>query len=436
MVTHFKKPFMFFIISCSFLLLSACIDTNPTAQNPHIHNLAYHEYTAPTCTDNGNIEYYYCTNCKMYFSDKTALDVIEADSISIPACHKWHEKHLYNKDYHYLKCQNCEEITDRSEHLFTDYVCSICGYLQQTDGLVFEQISTNQCRITAFHNSPDKEVIIPATYNDMAVVEIGEGAFLSNNNITKVIIPNSVINIADNAFRDCSNLTTIQLGKSVLTIGNSAFYNCKNLKNIAILSPLQEIGTSAFYKCSALTSLEIPDSTHTIGNKAFGNCISLSHIALPKSLVTLGEYAFSNCTKLSGELSIPVGITTIKSNTFADCRELESVILNNVQVIDNNAFTGCEKLANVTLSNSIDTINSFAFSGCIMLKEITIYDSIQYIDTGVFADCTNLAITFLGTESAWNAVTKADGWDEGLIYTITYQESKSYIPSTNLKLLY
>lgn len=56
------------------------------------HNLVKTEYKAPTCTVNGNEEYWICENCGKYFSDANGDTEIEKDSWIISAInHSWND---------------------------------------------------------------------------------------------------------------------------------------------------------------------------------------------------------------------------------------------------------------------------------------------------------------------------------------------------------
>ena len=83
---------------------------------------------------------------------------------------------------------------------------------------------------------------IPAQIEGVAVTSIGHSAFRGCDNLTSVIIPDSVIRIDADAFRDCTALEDIIIPDSVTSIGAGAF-------------------------CwSGLTSVTIPDSVTSIGD--------------------------------------------------------------------------------------------------------------------------------------------------------------------------
>ena len=102
------------------------------------------------------------------------------------------------------------------------------------------------------------------------VTSMQEKAFYYNNDITSVVLPNTIKGIPE-----------------------QAFYNCKNLKSIAWPTQLTSIGKQAFY-FTAIDSLFLPDQVETISAEAFSTCINLKYVELPKSLKSIGEKAFYN----------------------------------------------------------------------------------------------------------------------------------------------
>ena len=58
----------------------------------HKHSLKHYEYKAPTCTENGNEEYWYCESCKQYFSDENAtMPIAQEDTVIAATGHAYGE---------------------------------------------------------------------------------------------------------------------------------------------------------------------------------------------------------------------------------------------------------------------------------------------------------------------------------------------------------
>jgi len=104
------------------------------------------------------------------------------------------------------------------------------------------------------------------TTGTTGITSIGEYAF-SNNDLTSVVIPDSVTSIGRSAFNNNNNLTSVVISDSVTSIGEYTFYN-NNLTSVVIPDSVTSIGVGAFYK-NNLTSVVIPDSVTSIGNNAF-----------------------------------------------------------------------------------------------------------------------------------------------------------------------
>ena len=110
------------------------------------------------------------------------------------------------------------------------------------------------------------------------LTEIGDYAFAECENLTSIIIPNSVTSIGDSAFDSCSSLASITIPDSVTSIGNWAFYSCNSLASVTIPDSVTSIGNWTFYGCSSLANITIPDGVTSIGNNAFTNCDSLKTV--------------------------------------------------------------------------------------------------------------------------------------------------------------
>lgn len=119
------------------------------------HDMQAHTAVAPTCTEAGNIDYYYCTKCKTNFSDVAGTKKIEGE-VTIPATGHAKEAHAAEEasclavgHSAYVYCTTCKKyFTDDTcatettyaaiygsnevaAHNFgTDGVCTACGVKQ------------------------------------------------------------------------------------------------------------------------------------------------------------------------------------------------------------------------------------------------------------------------------------------------------------------
>ena len=147
--------------------------------------------------------------------------------------------------------------------------------------------------------------------------------FLNNNEITDLVIPNSMTKIG-NAFTGCTGLKSVIIPKTVTHIGWAAFENCSGLTSVIIPNTVTSIGWSAFSGCSSLTSIIIPNSVTSIGYGAFSGCSGLTNISIPNSVSTIGRNAFYGCSRLNN-ISIGCGIKTVENTSFAKSPDISDV---------------------------------------------------------------------------------------------------------------
>ncbi len=176
-------------------------------------------------------------------------------------------------------------------------------------------------------------------------------------------------NIPEYAFYECDNITSIVIPNSVTVINERTFYSCDSLVSVTIPSSVIGIEDHAFYFCTSLTSVTIPDSVEYIGNYAFGACNSLINVNIPNSVTALRSYVFWACESLISA-TIGNGVDDI-GTLFCDCSSLTSVTLSNgIKSIGGYAFYGCTNLTSITIPESVDSFGDYAFGNCSRLEEI------------------------------------------------------------------
>ena len=142
--------------------------------------------------------------------------------------------------------------------------------------------------------------------------------YINGEEITSLIIPNSITEIGDFAFYG-SSVISVTIPSSVKKIGACAFARCFNLKeaefasiehlcNIqfvdGITNPLYQ-GARLYINGREITDLVIPNSVTNIGRWAFFGSTNLSSVSIPNSVQSIGNDAFYGCT----------GLTSIYYNT-------------------------------------------------------------------------------------------------------------------------
>ena len=141
------------------------------------------------------------------------------------------------------------------------------------------------------------DVVIPHHYTEddktYTVTSIAESGFFNYaNQITSVIIPNTVTAIGDYAFSCSEGIKKISIPDSVETIGTSALDYLQQLTEITLPKNLKTIGNFAFSDCSKLKDIIIPDGVTSIGDCVFSYCLGLENVVIPVSVESIGTDLF------------------------------------------------------------------------------------------------------------------------------------------------
>jgi hypothetical protein len=270
------------------------------------------------------------------------------------------------------------------------------------------------------------------------VKTIGTNAFLSCTGLQSVIIPPATTSIQSSAFGSCSGLTQVTIGHAdsistaAVTISGDAFTNCTAITTLTLNKAIYYTSSdnSPFKNLTALTALYVGNKVGSILDYAFSGCTGLKLVRLGQNngvdnnFVAVSASAFSGCTNFSTlelnrnititkyaspfttilNLTVGNGVTSIGSQAFYKCINIESVVLpSSVQKIGSSAFQDCSKLQSATFSG-VDSIGSGAFGGCTALTNIVIPNTVKNIQETVFSGCTGLTSITLG-----NATTQIGG---------------------------
>ena len=144
------------------------------------------------------------------------------------------------------------------------------------DFVIDDTTTPGQVTIVAYIGTAGGVVVIPSTIRGNPVTAIGATAFASNldhrDEITQVIIPNTVLTIGAQAFENCIGLTTMKIPNSVTSIAFNAFRLCTSLQSVEVGSGVTSIGNLAFYGCSLLHDVYFAASTRpSVGLSAFSD---------------------------------------------------------------------------------------------------------------------------------------------------------------------
>ena len=350
------------------------------------HNLQAVEAKAATCTEDGNIAYWSCANCKKFYSDANGQNQVTLADVTIES-----------NGSHIVVLDEAVEATCENAGLAEGSHCSTCGevFVEQT---VIPKLGHNYIPAvtpptatengytvyTCSNNCGDTytETIVPTNFtvtsNNRSMVgytgKMGE----------KLVIPAvferngtwyRVTSIDERAFQTCRSLTSITIPSSVQSIGYLAFVSCNHLVEVYNLSSVTiNLGESGdnylgYYALAIHTSADVTSKVW-IDEKGFifyedgdtcylvGYTGSEMELTLPASCngknYVINKSAFYDCDELIS-VTIPDGVTSIGNNAFDDCNNLMSIkIGQNVQNISETAFRQCYKLVEIYNLSSLE----------------------------------------------------------------------------------
>lgn len=336
-------------------------------------------------------------------------------------------------------------------------------------------------KMTSYENEYSGSVVIPETIkydgNSYNVTSIEDGAFYKCNGLTSISLPNTIKEIYRYSFEGCDNLTSVHISDlsawckidymgepsstNPLEYAHHLFLNGKEITELNIPSDITSIKKYAFsgaqyitkvtfpknltsigreaFKYSGLTEVNIPDGVTELSfcTFAYSNLIKAS---IPNSVTVIGEESFKYCVNLES-IEIGTGLNKIKYNAFTGCEKLSSVYItdleawnnhgqffdspfkyganlylngelvteliipNTITTINNEIFKNIRSITSVIIPNSVISIGVNAFSGCTNLNSVDISNSVTEIGGGAFSGCSSLASVTIP-----NSVTEIGGW--------------------------
>lgn len=176
------------------------------------------------------------------------------------------------------------------------------------------------------------------------------------------------------------NIPTAYKMSPVKRIAAHAFENNTKIKTVTVGAHATYIGSYAFAGCTNLEKLTIPNSVSSSAQGAYG---------LESSLTDINDHAFSGCVKLS-EVNLSDSVAVLKEYVFEKCTSLKQIELSdNIVAIGAGAFaeTG---LTSVKLPTHVTSLSDSLFENCKDLTSAVMSERVTSIGAKTFKGCSKL----------------------------------------------
>lgn len=159
--------------------------------------------------------------------------------------------------------------------------------------------------------------------------------------------------IARGALIECENITNIVIPESVSSIGLSDFtfdYNNKQMR-IGVNWTL-DYNECLYLMGGEMRNFKNPDEQPWRTNRRYIKTITAG--SAPENI---GSYAFAECTELE-TVSLTNNTKIISAGAFQNCKKLRKITgLDGIQIIEKGAFSGCENLTEFSVPKLIKGVS-------------------------------------------------------------------------------
>lgn len=310
-----------------------------------------------------------------------------------------------------------------TEHSFSITVNKIEGSVDMSIGewTIDENLNEGEAVEENVGEIPDNEIWYTATSKVSPKRDYGFGA-----------------NVVSNEWDESTGKGVITFDGEVTDIGTEAFNGKSALESIVLPNSVSYIGKVAFEECTGLKSINIPTSVTTISDEAFlGSGIESVYITDIAAWCNISFGDLANplagaSLYLNGELLtdlvIPEGVTSIKSESFYQCKSIKSISFpNSITSIGNRAFCGCNNLESVVIPTGVSSIGDEAFLLCNNIASVTISESVTTIGYRAFNCGSKLSNIYCKPMTPPNVNVNTDGKWWGF-QDITPISAKLYVP--------
>lgn len=426
----------------------------------HIDPLVHVQAKAAGCTEEGNVEYWYCSRCDGYFSDNAAETEINRADVIIQA-----KGHNYPLAYTAAKPATCTE-TGNIEY----WHCSDCGRNFSDENAVNE--ISGSVIIPKLSHTMTAHPAVEATcttagnsaywyctacekyYGEaQGTAEIDEGSWIINALGHKMthhpaVAEATCTEAVSSEYWSCDRCHkyfadeagNTEIGENSWITGDEALghdwgepeytWSADNRKCTATRTCKRDeshIETENGTVTSQTTPATRTAAGKTVYTATFTNPAFAAQVkeeTIPKLAAPVGSYTdkatgtyeiradwtatFKKPAKSKATVTIPdtikvkgydIPVTAIADKAFSKDKNLTTVTIGkNVITIGKNAFNSCAKLKTVKGGAAVEVIKDSAFSGSAKLKTLPSFPKLKTIGANAFKGCKALTKVTIGAK--------------------------------------
>jgi fibronectin type 3 domain-containing protein len=345
-------------------------------------------------------------------------------------------KLIYSYKHHFYAS---DDIAPTETNLgYKLYKCSDCNltykadYVDSINDLGFYYVIRNDA-VTIIDNidSSRTTLVIPAAIDGLPVTTIAEYAFAWCEDLTNIIIPDSVTTIEESAFEGCASLTSITIPASVKTIDSYAFSFCTELTDVLLESNGTSVAEDAFKGSENINNIDKINFTHiaVIDKAVAATCTSSgltegSHCKVCGEVIkaqkTVNMIDHKYTSKVTPATSTTMGYTTYTCSVcgyYYDeyySNSYDDIISNHEILAINNVSNGIKiKWENLGVAKGYYVYRKTGSSSWKKIATVSSGSTVSYIDKTVKSGTkySYQIVAYNGSKKSTLIESEADGKD-------------------------
>lgn len=194
------------------------------------------------------------------------------------------------------------------------------------------------------------------------IENVTDYAFYGYEKITSLRVTGNTV-FGEYSFSNCPNLSEVLFENGAnARIGEYGFYNCDALQRLIVGNDVTEIGLWAFANCSLLNNIVLGNGVAVMGKDAFsGTAYCDNSKSWDKGLLYIGNYLYSAKEDVI-DLHIKDGTVGVWTNALNAAKHIQSVRMPvSLSVVGLNAFANCRKITSVKYAGTKEDYDKIVF---------------------------------------------------------------------------